>query len=344
MKTKRRPLLHRAFPLALLLVALFAPTAHSQVIKLGSLAPEGSPYHKALQEIAQSWKDLSGGKVNLRIYPGGIVGDESDMIRKMRIGQLNAAALTSVSLISIVPDIEAFSFPTMIQTDEELDEVIRVAGPVIEEQLNEKGFTLIAWTLAGWVHFFARQPVIEPADLQKQKLFFWGSDTTYIEMLKRAGFQPVALPVAELLPSLQSGLVEAFASPPTVALAFQWHQRATNLTAMRWQPLPGCFVVDNRTWSKIPADLRANLLASAKTINANLLRQSRQLETDAIAAMSATGVTTHEVPPAAREAWIDLVKREGFPLFVGPRFSTAMYQRVQDILTPLRSTPAAPAE
>lgn len=328
--------------LPLLLLYLFTSFANGQAIKLGSLAPEGSPYHKALMEIAQSWKTISDGKVTLRIYPGGIVGDESDMIRKIRIGQLNAAALTSMSLISIVPDIEAISFPSMVQTDEEMDEVIRTVGPVIEKELDEKGFTLISWTLAGWVHFFAREPVITPADLQKQKLFFWGSDTTYLELLKRAGFQPVALPVAELLPSLQSGLVEAFASPPTVALAFQWHTRARHLTNMRWQPLPGCVLVDNRTWKKIPEDQRTRMLEDARNISVKLLQQSRQLEADAIGAMKETGITVHEVPAESREAWFELIRKEGYPLFVGPRFSQAMYDRVQSVVQPMRSAPSTP--
>jgi TRAP-type C4-dicarboxylate transport system substrate-binding protein len=326
----------------ILFCVLFTATGYAQTIKLGSLAPEGSPYHKALMEVAQSWRTLSGGKVNLRIYPGGIVGDESDMIRKMRIGQLNAAALTSMSLVNIAPDIEAISFPSMVQTDEEMDEVIRKVGPVIEQELDEKGFTLICWTLAGWVHFFAREPVIAPADLQKQKLFFWGSDTTYMELLKRSGFQPIALPVAELLPSLQSGLVEAFASPPTVALAFQWHSRARHLTNMRWQPVPGCVLIDNRVWKKIPEDTRTKMLESARTIATDLLKQSRQLEADAIAAMKSSGITVHDVPSATRQEWFELIRREGYPIFVGPRFSKEMYERVQEAVKPLRAAPTQP--
>lgn len=325
--------------LALILIALAITTitAPSQTIKFGTLAPEGSPYHLALMEMADSWREISGGKVQLRIYPGGIVGDESDMIRKMRIGQLHGAALTSVNLVGITPDIEAFSFPTMVRTDEELDAVIREAGPVIEEQLAEKGFTLLSWTLAGWVHFFARSPVVTPADLQQQKLFFWGSDTAYIELLKRTGFQPVSLPVGELLPALQSGLVEAFASPPTVALAFQWFPRTRNLTAMRWQPLPGCVVIDNRQWRKIPAELQPKLIEAAQAAAGKLMTESRQLEQDAITALQANGVTLHDVPAETRQEWINLVEREGFPIFVGPRFSRAMFDRVNAVTARFRA-------
>jgi TRAP-type C4-dicarboxylate transport system substrate-binding protein len=322
--------------LYILLTALGVQAASGQTIKAGMLAPEGSPYHKTMLAIAESWRTLSEGKVTLRIYPGGILGDESDMIRKMRIGQLHAAALTSMSLTSITPDVEAFSFPSLVQTDDELDAVIERVGPVIEKQLAEKGFTLVAWTSAGWVHFFAREPVVTPADLQRQKIFFWGSDTVYFEMLKRSRFQPISLPVGELLPSLQSGLVDAFASPPAVALAFQWYPRALNLTAMRWQPLPGCIVVDSRTWSKVPEPYRAAMIASARKIAGELRQQSHTLEEEAIAAMKKNGLVVHEVPAEVRKEWIDIVQREGYPIFIGPRFSREIFNQVQDVVLPMR--------
>ncbi len=321
----------------LLATALATP---AQTIKLGSLAPEGTPYHQALLDIAQAWKTISGGKVQLRIYPGGVVGDDADMIRKMRIGQLNGAALSSMSTISIVPDVEALSFPTMIRTDEEFDHVLTEVAPDLERQFNEKGFTVVCWTLAGWVRFFAREPVIAPADLKRQKQFFWGSDAAYLDLLKSSGFQPVPLPVGELLPALQSGLVDAFAAPPTVALAFQWHSRTPHMTDMAWQPLPGCVLIDNRTWNKLPEAQRAEMLAASRAIATDLLRKSRALEADAIAAMTAQGLTAHAVPDAVREEWIAFVREQGYPRFIGPRFSTAIAERIQSAVAPLRA--AAP--
>ncbi len=328
---------HRLVSVFSSLLLAASTTASAQVIKIGSLAPEGTPYHQALMEIAQSWKTISGGKVLVRVYPGGVVGDDSDMIRKMRIGQLNGAALSSMSAISIVPDIEALSFPTMVRTDEEFDRVIKEVGPVLEKQFEEKGFTLVAWTLAGWIRFFARDPVVAPADLQKQKIFFWGSDATYIELLKRNGFQPVPLPVGELLPALQSGLVDAFASPPTVALAFQWYNQTPHMTDMRWQPLPGCVLIDNRTWLKIPAEQRTAMLVSSRQIATELMHKSRHLESDAIAAMQKQGMVRHEVPDDIRSEWIAIAERDGYPLFIGPRFSRDIYERIHSIVTDMRN-------
>lgn len=327
--------------LLLIAIALIATSlaAPAQTIKLGSLAPEGTPYHQALLDIAQAWKTISGGKVQLRIYPGGVVGDDADMIRKMRIGQLNGAALSSMSAISIVPDIEALSFPTLVRTDEEFDRVITEVAPDLERQFNEKGFTVVCWTLAGWVRFFAREPVIAPADLKKQKLFFWGSDAAYLDLLKSSGFQPVPLPVGELLPALQSGLVDAFNAPPTVALAFQWYARTPHMTDMPWQPLPGCVLIDNRTWNKLPEAQRTEMLAASRAIATDLLRKSRALEAEAIAAMTAQGLTTHTVPDAVREEWITFVREQGYPRFIGPRFSTTIADRIQAAVAPLR-TPA----
>ena len=125
----------RALRLPLCLIALViwmgpATAGATQVIKLGTIAPEGSPWHDGLLELAQRWRELSGGQIDLRIYPGGVSGDEPDMIRKMRIGQLHAAALTTVGLTTVVPDIEALAFPTVVRSDAELDQVIRRVGPI----------------------------------------------------------------------------------------------------------------------------------------------------------------------------------------------------------------------
>ncbi len=131
-------------------------------------------------EVAQKWKELSGGRVTLRIYAGGVAGDENDMLRKVRIGQLHATALTSVMLIDIVPDIEALSFPMLVRTDGEFEYLIEKLGPEFEARLAKKGFKVLTWTTAGWSHFFTKEPVITPEDMKKRKLFFWGSDTAYM--------------------------------------------------------------------------------------------------------------------------------------------------------------------
>ena len=322
------------------LLTLQVTPAFSQVIKLGTVAPEGSPWHETLLEVAQKWKELSGGRVTLRIYAGGVAGDEKDMLRKMRIGQLHATALTTITLVDIVPDIEAISFPMSVRTDGEFDYIIEKLGPEFEARLAKKGFKVLTWSSAGWAHFFTKEPVITPDDMRKRKLFLWGSDTTYLELVKASGFNPVPLAITDLLPSLQTGLVDAFAAPPAAALSFQWFALAPHMTDLRWQPLPGTTVVSIRQWNRIPADLRPKLEGAARQAGARLQKRVRKLEQEAVAVMKNHGLTVHAVPKEAEEEWRTLVREKGCPVFVGPRFSEEMYNTVRTLLDEYRGSKA----
>ncbi len=318
-------------------VALCATPAFSQVVKLGTVAPEGSPWHEAMLEIREKWKDLSGGRVNLRIYAGGVAGDESDMVRKIRIGQLHAAALTSRTLRDIVPDIDVIALPMFIRTDDELDYIIEKIAPDLETRLAKKGLKVLTWSTTGWVHFFSKEPVITPEDMKKRKLFFWGSDTLYVELLKGWGFRPVPLAIIDLLPSLQTGLVDSFPAPPAAALAFQWFALAPNMMGLRWQPLPGATVISMKRWNRLPANLRPMLEDAARSVGTRLQRRIRKLEQEAVSAMKKHGLKVHEIPPAAEKQWGTLAREKAFPVVVGTRVSQKVFDSVRSLLDEYRS-------
>ena len=210
--------------------------------------------------MAESWKTASAGKVDVRIYPGGVAGDDPDMVRKMRIGQLQMAGLTGVGLSRIIPEIAALQMPMLLTNAGELNYVRERVSPEIEALLEEKGFKLLAWADVGWVHFFTRQPVRRPNDLKAEKLWIWAGDTTYLEAWKSAGYQPVPLPSTEIFTGLQSGLVTAFTTTPLAALSYQWFPKANHMTDLRWAPFVGALVITTRSWEEIPAALRPALL------------------------------------------------------------------------------------
>lgn len=194
-----------------------------QTIKLGTVAPEGSPWHRIVREMGDAWSKATGGKIQLRIYPGGVAGDDPDMIRKMRVGQLQAAMLTAQGLAQVVPDIRALEMPLLLTNYEELDYVKERITPRLEPLFEAQGFTVLNWGEAGWVYFFTQKPVVRPEDLKPLRLFIWsGNDTTYMSAWKDAGYNPVPIPATEILTGLQSGLINAFVAPPIAALSFQW--------------------------------------------------------------------------------------------------------------------------
>jgi len=318
--------------LALFGLAAADPAAGAVVIKLGTVAPEGSPWHDTLRDIAAAWQKLSGGQVTLRIYPGGVAGDEPDMLRKMRIGQLNAVALSSGGLEEIIPEIRALTFPLLLRDDGELAAVFEKLGPRFSAALEAKGYKVLTWSSAGWVHFFSRRPVRAPEDLQSQKLFLWGSDPQYEELLKQSGFQPLPLAVTDLLSSLQTGMVDAFGAPPVAALSFQWFSQTPNMADLKWQPLPGATVVSAKVWGEIPAGLRPQLEQAAADAGARLQARIDALSEQAVQAMRERGLSVTHVTPELEGRWQALVREKGLPAFVGTRFSREIFEAVQETL------------
>jgi TRAP-type C4-dicarboxylate transport system substrate-binding protein len=289
-----------------------APT----VVKMATLAPEGSSWYRVLQEMGEEWRKASGGAVTLRIYPGGIAGDEDAVIRKMRVGQIQAAAITGIGLAYLEPSFYALHIPMMYESDEEFDSVRDRYAPVLERKLEEKGFIVLNWGDAGWVRFFSKNPVVTPAEAKALKLFQWAGDTNLVQLYKETGFHPVPLSTNDLLPSLQTGMVDGFSSTPLVALAFQWFGLAPNMADLRYAPLTGATVIGKRAWEKIPADLRPKLLEASRRAGRQLRAEIRRLNGEALGVMVKNGLKIHKVPPEVQAQWRKMVE-DNYPRIRG---------------------------
>lgn len=287
----------------LLAVGTAAAPAQDTTVKLGTLAPEGSPWHEIIRDMADSWKKASGGKVGFRIFAGGAIGDEPDMVRKMRINQLQAAALTGVGLAEIAPEILGVQLPLLVRTYEELDVVMARLAPRFEKVLHDKGYTVLNWGDAGWIHFFGTKPIVSMADLRSMKLFVWAGSALEIEVWKDAGIQAVPLQATDILPSLQSGLINAYSTTPLASLSFQWFGLAKHMTGMRWGPLIGATVVTNKAWAKIPDAQKPALLEEARRSGERLKTETRKLGDKAVEIMKERGLVVHDVPPEAMAEW-----------------------------------------
>ncbi|HTO63633.1 MAG TPA: TRAP transporter substrate-binding protein DctP, partial [Bradyrhizobium sp.] len=258
----------------------------------------------ALQDMGAAWKADSGGSIELVIYPGGVAGDEPDMVRKMRIGQLQAAALSEAGLHQILPDIRALMMPMVLRSNAELDCVRDRIAPELERRFEAKGFKVLNWGDAGWIRFFTTKPVVRPEDLKPLKLFVWaGDDTAVADAWKDAGYQPVPLAVPDILTGLQSGLIDAVPTTPIAALSYQWFGLAPHMTDVKWAPLVGATVITMQAWNLIPDPLKPQLLQAAQSVGARLRQQVRPSEDAAIKAMVSRGLTIHPVPPAIQAEW-----------------------------------------
>lgn len=293
-------------PMFRLLVAallLAQAPAFGLIIKLGSLAPAGSPWDKGLNRLGAEWQKISGGSVELKIYPGGIVGDESDMIRKMRIGQLTAAGLSGVGLMRIYPDIVTVQLPLFIRSNAELDYVLDKMKPAFAKELEQRGFKVIIWSFVGWVHFFSTSPVVTPDDLKKRKMFVSAGDADAVQIWKECGFHVIPLTPTDIMPSLQSGMIDAFSATPLTAASYQWFGLAKNMCGMKWAPLIGGIVVSANAWSKLDTALAAKLEAAAAQVGSDMQAEILKADAAALDVMKKNGLVVNPVPPAAEDAW-----------------------------------------
>ena len=315
--------------LYLLCVSLIvsAPVS-AQVIKLGSLAPEGSPWDKALRRIAADWNTVSNGRLKVRVFAGGIAGDEPNMVRKIRINQLQAAAITGVGLGSIVEDIYAVQLPLLIRTTEEMEYVMAEMEPTLNRMLQEKGFTMVAWFLAGWAHLFSKTPATTPAEVKRLKLQVDYSAPTITQAWKELGFRVVPIASSEVLGALQSDLIEAFLLTPLTAAAMQWFGLAKNMMDLPIAPMIGGLIISERVWNGIPDDLKPELLSIVEQHLASLSRESVALEEEAVAIMLENGLQINPVSPQVKAQW-ERVMGEGLDLITGKVVSTDMVGEVK---------------
>lgn len=329
----------RLAALAALLALLSAAGLPALTIKLGTVAPANSPWDLVLRRLAADWSRISDGEVELKIFPGGIAGDEPDMIRKMRIGQLHAATLTAGSLNDIYPGMLALASPMLIRNDAEMLAVLGELAPFFERQLEERGFVALMWSPIGWVKFFARQPLRTLDDLRRQTLWIGDAGAAEIRAWQQAGFDVVALPLTEVTTALQSGMIDAYLSSPLAAAAFQWFGLAPHMNDLRLAPLYGALVINKRVWERIPERIRPRLRAVAQAAGERLSASAHEQDDLAVHVMRAHGLQVYEATAALEQEWQDTVRRE-FQGLIGTVIDPAAYQLVTDTVTAYRARAA----
>jgi TRAP-type C4-dicarboxylate transport system substrate-binding protein len=314
----------RLIAAAALTVAAFlggAADAQSPVIvKIATIAPEGSPWHDVLLELAQRWRDVSHGAVQVKIYAGGSQGDEAELVRKVRIGLLQGVAVTSSGLDTISPGFSAFSVPLLIESYEELDYVRDRISPRLTQSLLDHGFVVVNWGDGGWVRFFTTRPARTIDDVRRLRTFTWAGHPQGEELWKQAGFHPVPLAPTDILTSLQAGLIEGCPVPPTAALAYQWFGISKYMLDIKIAPVVGATVVSRAAWERIDPSLRPVLLHESELVGARLRDRIRSLDGEAITAMRNRGLQVVTPTPDLQQQWRDA--------------ATAIYPKVRGGLIP----------
>lgn len=294
---------------ALLLAGILATSALAadKQLRIGTLATKNSLYHRQLMELGEAWRTAQGGNAKYLVYPDGSQGGETDMIRRMRIGQLQGGLLSVVGLREIEPSIAALqNMPLMFRNWEEVDYVREKMRPAMEKKFLDKGFVVLAWGDAGWVRFFSKEPAVRPDDFKKMKFFAWGSEVEQQEIMKSLGYTPVPLETGDILPAIQTGMINAVPSTPYFALATQIYTTAGNMLELNWAPIVGALIITKKAWDELTPEGQAAVREAGAKAGVQLRAKARQEVDDAVDAMKKRGLKVNKPNAEQMQEWIRL--------------------------------------
>ena len=284
--------------------------AADKQLRIGTLAPKNSLYHRQLMEVGEAWPTAQGAGAKYLVYPDGSQGGEADKVRRMRISQLQGGLLSVVGLREIEPAIAALqNMPLMFKNWEEVDYVREKMRPGMEKKFLEKGFVVLAWGDAGWVRFFSKDAAVRPDDYKKMKFFAWGNELEQQEIMKNLGYTPVPLETGDILPAIQTGMINAVPSTPYFALASQVYNSAPNMLDLNWAPIVGALVITKKAWDDMTPEAQATVREAGAKAGTQIRTKARQEVDEAVDAMKKRGLVVNKPNAEQMKEWNDLAER-----------------------------------
>ena len=301
----------RRLLLSILLLA-FTPAllAQTQTLRLATLAPDGSPWMRELRAAAEQVKAETGGRVEIRYFPGGVMGNDQAVLRRIRQGgQLQGGVLTSSELSLVYPDAPVYTLPFMFANWSEIDRVRPKVDPLLAAGFAERGFHMLGASGVGFAYLMSAKPMAGVEDVRRAKLWVPQNDAVAEMTFREGGASPIPLPIGDVFTSLQTGMVDMVANTPAGTVALQWHGRLKTLYDLPLVYVVGFIVVDQRAWSRIaPAD-QAIVDRIFKAASARVDQTIRRDDVAALEAMKKQGLTVVTPTPADAEYFREVGRR-----------------------------------
>ncbi len=267
------------------LVMLSSPAVHAKTLKFATLAPAGTAWMKEMKAGAKIIKERTEGRVKVKFYPGGVMGNDQSVRRKIRAGQLHGGAFTSNSLASIYSGVQLLSMPMIFQSLEEVDHVRKAVDPLIKKGLEDEGYVILGIAEGGFARFMSKEPKKDIGAFQDGKVWMPEGDKLTPITLADLGVSPVPLPISDVFTGLQTGLIDTVAATPSGAIALQWHTNTRYLTDAPILYVIGLLAVQKKTFDRLkPEDqlvLREEMAKVYKKLDA-LNREDNQAALDAL--------------------------------------------------------------
>ena len=282
----------------ILMLSPASSPAKTLMIKLATLAPEGSSWITTFNSIDQEVQEKTDRQVRFKFYPGGVLGDEKDMLRKMHIGQIQGAALTSAGLSAIFNEMDVFQIPFLFQSHDEVDYLVTEMDLFFRKGFEDNGYVLLGWSEGGFVHLMSTTPVATLDDLRKVKVWTWADSPMTKVIFDEANVSAIPLSVPDVLVGLQTGLVDVVYAPPSGAISLQWFTKTKYLTDVNLLYLIGGVVMKKKVFNKISPAHQKILMDVFRRHMALLKKTIRKENKEAVEVMVKHGVKIITPSPA----------------------------------------------
>ena len=293
--------------LAALLLASPARAQDVKYIKFATIAPDGSSWMNVMTDLSADLEKATGGKLKFKFYSGGKAGEDKDVVKKIRVGQLQAAGFTGVGLGEIAPDVRLLDSPWLFRNRKELEYIREKFSKPLDAAVEKGGFVVLGWTDLGSVYVFSKNPIDGPDDMKKAKMWVWEGDPIAEAAYKALGVNPVPLSVIDVMQSLQTGMIDAVYGPPLGVVALQWFQRVKNIYPVPMAESTGGVLISKKFFDALPDGQRQALV----TLSAKHLKRLNELSDadndKALAALEKQGLTLAPKPgPAVMRRYEEL--------------------------------------
>lgn len=330
----------RPIAFLLLLLLALAPPAPAAVLKIATVAPDGSTWMREMRAAAERIASETSGRVEVKLYPGGVMGNDATVLRKIRLGQLQGGAFTGSELASIYRDAQIYSVPFLLRGDSEVDAVRAAFDERIRSGFAEAGFEAVAITGVGFAYLMGVEPIRSRADLAQARVWVPQNDYIAEVTFRTGGVEPIPLPLADAFTGLQTGLIDTVATTPMGAIALQWHTRLRYVVDLPLSYVVGYVLLAGKPFQRLqPADqqvVRTAFAAAAQAID----RSNRADNAGAMQALQSQGLTLLQPGEAERAEWEAIGERALQQLVKENVVSADFLAAIRERLAPLRGAAA----
>jgi len=322
--------------LPLLFALLWAAQAFGQTLKIATIAPEGSSWMKDMRAGAKEVEERTGGRVKFKFYGGGIQGNDRQVRRKMRTGQLNGGALSSGGLNGFQKDADVFSLPMMFNTIEEARFVRNHLEPELRRRLEDAGYVNFGFATAGFGYMMSNKPMSSLADFKGQKVWTPEGDLVGYAALSALGVAPVTMPITDVMTGLQTDLLDSVTVPPVGAVVFQWHTKLSYITEMPVAYVYAAMLIDKRAFSKISPQDQAVVREVMEGIYRKLDQNGVRDNDEAMQALLEGGMKMATPDQSEVSQWREIVLDSHRKLALKGVFDIQLLDQMQELLVEYR--------